>query len=153
MPQKVKNKWNYKKMFFLVLATSWVTGLAFFILNNFYIMNGEFGGQKHSWQYPILKIHGGSSFFIMVVFGYFLSAHVRKNWYSRKSKPILGVALLIMPILSMITAYILYYISSDGARQIVSYIHFFIGFFLPFMLIIHIVQMTRSKTKNSGNFV
>lgn len=138
----MKNKkWSYKKCFFLILTISWATGLAFFVLNNFFVIKGEFGLESHYWQYPILKIHGASSFFIMVVFGYFLSSHVKKNWYSGQSKPILGIVLLIMPVLSMITAYALYYISSDSSRMIVGYAHLFIGFFLPFVLITHIIQM------------
>tara|TARA_B110000503_G_scaffold126804_1_gene195825 strand:- start:451 stop:690 length:240 start_codon:yes stop_codon:yes gene_type:complete len=74
---KTKNpEWSYKKLFYLILATSSITGLAFFILNNFVNITGEFGLEKHPVQYPILKIHGAPSFLIVVVFGYFLSAHV-----------------------------------------------------------------------------
>ena len=149
--KKIKRKkWDYKKWFFLILATSWITGLTFFILNKFFIINGEFGIGYHPWQFPILKIHGASSFFIMVIFGYFLASHVKKNWYSKNKKPLLGIVLLSMPILSMITAYTLYYISSDTSRNIVGYIHFFIGFFLPFVLVAHIFQM-KSISKNKKN--
>ncbi|MFT4718216.1 MAG: hypothetical protein ACI9IL_000547 [Rickettsiales bacterium] len=149
--KKIKRKkWDYKKCFFLVLSTSWITGLTFFILSEFFIINGEFGAESHPWQFPILKIHGASSFFIMVIFGYFLSAHVKKNWHSKNKKPLLGIVLLLMPILSMITAYTLYYISSDSFRNIVGYIHLFIGFLLPFILIAHIFQM-KSISKNKRN--
>lgn len=144
---KKNKKWDYKKLFFLVLTVSWVSGLTFFLLNNFMTIPGEFGEEKHPWQYNILKIHGASSFLIMVVFGYFISAHVKKSWYARSTKPIMGIILLVMPIISMITGYALYYIVADFARVVVIYIHLGIGFFIPFVLITHIFHMTR-ETRN-----
>ena len=143
-----KNKWNYQKTFFWILALSWVSGLTFFVFNNFITVPGEFGDTKHHLQYPLLKFHGGSSFLIMVSFGYFMAAHVRKSWYARDPKPIMGVVMLVMPMISMITAYALYYIVSDFARVVVIYIHLVVGFFLPFVLVIHIMQMTKDKRVN-----
>lgn len=143
-----KSKWNYQKAFFWILTISWVSGLTFFVFNNFITVPGEFGDTKHPFQYPILKIHGGSSFVIMVAFGYFMAAHVRKSWYARDPKPIMGIILLAMPIVSMITAYALYYIVSDVTRAVVIYIHLLVGFFLPFVLVIHIIQMTKEKKLN-----
>ncbi len=143
-----KKKWNYQKAFFWILALSWVSGLTFFVFNNFITIPGEFGDTKHPFQYPILKFHGGASFLIMVAFGYFMAAHVRKSWYARDPKPIMGIVLLAMPIISMITAYALYYIVSDFTRAVVIYIHLVIGFFLPFVLVIHIIQMTKEKNLN-----
>lgn len=145
--KKNNKKWDYKNWFFLILAVSWVTGLTFFFFNNFILVEGEFGPEKHPLQYPILKIHGASSFAIMVAFGYFLSSHVKKNWKKKGPKPILGVALVVMPILSMITAYCLYYISSDDSRQVVSYIHSFIGLCLPFVLLRHISHVKNNKAR------
>jgi hypothetical protein len=148
----MKGRWDYKKCFFVILSVSWITGLSFFILNNFIDIEGEFGLEKHPWQFPILKIHGGVSFLIMVVFGYFLSAHVRKNLYLKNKKGIKsGLLLLSMPILCIITAYALYYISSDSSRQIMSYAHFFIGFLLPFVLLFHIVKMAKSTKRKINN--
>jgi hypothetical protein len=147
----VKRKWDYKKCFFLILATSWITGLIFFILSKFVTIDGEFGTENHPWQFPALQVHGASSFLIMVVFGYFLAAHVKKNWGKKGQKPLLGIALISMPILSMITAYTLYYISSDVSRNVIGYIHSFIGLLLPFVLIAHIFEMKSiSKNKKSS---
>ena len=135
-------KWNYKKSLLVVLTISWITGLAFFILNTFVTFEGEFGIEKHPWQYPILRIHGAASFFIMIIFGYFLAAHVKINW-RRKEKPILGIIMVAMPILSIISAYILYYFALENFREFVGYFHFFTGLSIPFILIAHILTMNK----------
>lgn len=47
-----KSSWylDYKKWFYLILCCSWVTGITFFIFNNFIIIQGEFGEEKHFYN-------------------------------------------------------------------------------------------------------
>lgn len=145
MPKK--SRWSYKKMLFWILGLSWLSGIIFFVLNNFFVTDGEFGIDYHPAQYPILKIHGAASFIIMVTFGYLLSAHVKKSWNVRTPKSKMGIAMTCFMLGSIITAYALYYIPSMDVRKIVGYVHFTIGFLLPFILLTHIIQMKRENDR------
>ena len=139
---------NYKEWFFIILALCWISGVVYFILNYFIEIQGEFGLEKHPMQYPVLKIHGAMSFVIMIIFGYFLSAHVKKNLYSKNKRGLKsGIVLLSLPFICIITAYALYYLWSDFYRQISSYLHSFIGFILPFSLVLHIFQLTKVRRR------
>jgi len=148
-----KSSWylDYKKWFYLILCCSWVTGITFFIFNNFIIIQGEFGEEKHFLQYPVLKTHGIFAFAIMVTYGFFLGAHVRKSW-KVKPQPVSGIIIMIMPILLIISGWLLYYIATDNSRQIVSLFHFSIGLLLPIALIIHIRDVTSQKGKRKYKY-
>ena len=137
---------DYKKWFEIILSASWISGLSFFIFNNFITTTGEFGIEKHPAQYPILKAHGACAFIIMVTYGYYLGAHVRKNW-KVSPKPISGLTLFSIPILLIISGWILYYIASDNLRQNIGYAHFSLGLILPIILVIHIRDVTSKKGK------
>ena len=136
--------WNYKNIFFIILATSWCSGLSFFILDNLFTITGEFGPEKHPWQYPIIKIHSAAAFLMMISYGFFLGAHAKKNW-KLNPKLISGIIVSIMPFLLAISGYLLYYIASDLSRSIIGYIHFAIGFTLPLILVIHIINVVKKK--------
>lgn len=136
--------WSYKNIFFIILATSWCSGVTFFILDNLFEITGEFGVEKHPFQYPLIKIHSAAAFLMMISYGYFLGAHARVNW-KMKPRLISGVIVAIMPFLLAISGYLLYYIASDISRKIIGYFHFAIGFILPLILIIHIVKAVNKK--------
>jgi hypothetical protein len=141
-------KISYKKCFFFLLAVSWFSGIIFLIFDNFIEIEGDFGIENHPAQYLFLKIHGASSFLILVAFGYFLSAHVKKNLYSRTKRGIRsGLSLIIMTSLMIISAYLLYYIPDNFVRDIAIYTHIITGSLLPFILIFHIFLLRHKKGK------
>lgn len=141
---KKKPFWNYRNIFFLILATSWCSGLSFFTLDNLFAINGEFGLEKHPWQFPLIKIHSASAFAMMISYGFILGAHVKMTW-KMEPRLISGIIVAIMPLLLAISGYFLYYIASDISRQIIGYFHVIIGFFLPLMLVIHIKKAIKRK--------
>lgn len=87
----------------------------------------------------------------MVTYGFFLGAHVRKSW-KVKPQPVSGIIVMIMPILLIISGWLLYYIATDNSRQIVSLFHFSIGLLLPIALIIHIRDVTSQKGKRKYKY-
>lgn len=123
---------------FIVLGMSWISGVTFFIFNNWIIIDGEFGPEKHSLQNPILQIHGFAAFLMIITYGFLIASHVNHSW---KVKPlrIWGIIMLVMETLMIITAYILYYIGNPDHHEIVGYIHAAIGFLLPIVLTTHII--------------
>ncbi len=136
----------YQLWLFCVLGTAWLSGTTFFILKTWFVVEGEFGLVKHPWQFTSLQIHGGAAFLMMVSYGFLLGTHATYGW-NVKPRRILGVILVIMPAILMLTAYLLYYIAEDDAREIVGYVHLAIGLFFPVVLTAHILTKTKKKKK------
>lgn len=134
----------YQTWLFFVLATSWCSGLSFFILSKWFIVEGKYGLVKHAWQFPTLQIHGLAAFLMMLSLGFLLGTHVPYSWAS-KNKRKSGIGLLAMPVFLIISAYLLYYIAEGSIRQWVGYAHLAVGFLFPFILILHIVTKVKQR--------
>ena len=130
-------KFNYKYFTYLSLTLSWMTGVAFFVLNRWFRVEGEFGEEIHAWQFPILKVHGAAAFVMIGFFGYMLSGHITKFWKKRKQQ-VAGLVLLNMHAVMILTAYILYYTGLEVLRVSSSYVHTVVGVLYPIVLWLHI---------------
>lgn len=135
---------SYQSILCAFLAVSWFTGTSFFVLDTFVQIEGEFGPMRHPAQQPALTIHGASAFVLMMVFGAIVLNHVPLSWRLKKLR-FLGISLLIAFSVQIVTAYILYYASSDVVREIVKYVHLIIGLSLPVWLTVHIVSARRRR--------
>lgn len=136
---------------FALLLISWTSGVTFFILNTWISVEGEFGLEKHPWQFKVLKIHGGAAFLMMVAFGYFLGTHVPAGWKIRSLRP-LGLSVVLAQGCLIVSAYLLYYLGDETLRQSAAYVHAFIGFSLPMLLVAHIRQGTLRRRKQRRTF-
>lgn len=138
-----------KKIQALIVAAtcvSLITGVAFYILNSWITVEGDFGPEKHPWQFSILKIHAASAFTIIILYGAMWGSHVQLGWRSKTSRKS-GISLTALLGLQILSAYLLYYLSSDTTREFVAYIHLGIGLSIPASLIIHII--TARKRRNA----
>lgn len=144
---KVKLDKAHRIWIYTIFSLIWISGITFFVLQTWFQVEGEFGMQKHPFQFTSLQIHGLAAFLMMVTYGYLLGTHVKAGW---KIKPLRrsGVLLTIIPAFMMVTAYLLYYIAQDLARQIIAYSHLAVGFLIPFILVIHVVTIRRQKKIN-----
>ncbi|CAM2007168.1 hypothetical protein [Acanthopleuribacter pedis] len=144
MAKSVKVPKKTRWFFYAVLATSFISGLTFFILNRWVTVEGEFGPEKHPWQMNVLRLHGAGAFLMMVFFGYFLASHVQVSWPVKPMRP-LGIALTAAVSLMILSAYSLYYLGDMDVRAVVAYVHTGLGVTLPFFLIAHLVQGSRRR--------
>ncbi|MEM1205863.1 MAG: hypothetical protein AAGN66_21715 [Acidobacteriota bacterium] len=124
---------------FGLFLLSWLSGVAFFALDRWVTVEGDFGPEKHPWQFDVLKAHGAAAFLMMIVFGWLLSSHVGAGWRVRRMRPV-GAALVGMVAFQIVSAYFLYYLGSDVLRRWTSNIHAAVGFLVPAMLVAHLVQ-------------
>lgn len=142
---------------FAVLSTSWCTGITFFVLNRWFVVEGDFGPEKHPWQFNVLKIHGAAAFLMMIVFGCLLAAHVPAGWRTKRLR-VQGITLVSAQGFLIVSAYLLYYIGGEEFRTLVGYAHASVGFVFPFLLIWHLMsgrfrrrpKGTRFNTTSSG---
>jgi hypothetical protein len=129
---------------FMLISISLLTGWLFFALKTWFLVEGEFGLEKHPWQFPVLKIHAASAFLIMLLYGALWGSHVQFGWRSQRSRRS-GTVMTSLIGLQVITAYLLYYLSDESMREFIEYLHLAIGTALPLGLITHIVFGRRYK--------
>lgn len=134
----------YRRILYSTLLISWCTGIAFFIFSRFISVEGDFGPEKHPWQFPILIAHGGAAFLMLMAAGSLLSNHMPSSWRQNKQRK-LGICLVTLLVLQILTAYGLYYLSSDEIRGVVANIHAALGFAYPFVVLTHVLIGKRHK--------
>lgn len=134
---------------FITLAVSWFTGLGFFLLDTFFQIEGEFGIEKSPWQNPALTIHGASAFLMMVWFGGLVATHVPMGWRTKRLR-FWGITLISAIALQIFTAYLLYYLANEFARETIKWAHLVVGLTLPAILTGHIlagIKDAQERTK------
>jgi hypothetical protein len=148
MAVTIKVPKKHQRILFTILAVAWLSGVSFFILNNWVMVEGEFGYEKHPLQFISLQIHGFTAFLMIMIFGYLLASHVKRAW-KVKPKSKLGLILLIMHGWLILTAYMLYYLVGEDSRIFISYAHLSVGFFYPIILVAHIIFKVKTTRKNT----
>ena len=141
----LKIPWRYRTLLFLAILLSWVTGVAFFSLNEWVEIEGKFGPEKHPAQAIFLKIHGASAFLMMIGYGYMLATHIPAGYRSKRQR-ILGLSLVAAQAFLIVTAYGLYYVGGAEFHALIGYAHAAVGFSFPFVLGVHIVTGRRHRS-------
>ena len=143
-PISVKIPQGVQNFIFFVLLVSWCSGIAFYIFSHWITIDGDFGPEKHPWQYPMLQIHGAAAFLMMMSFGAMLAAHVPHSWKLKRSRGI-GLTLVSVMAFQMITAYILYYLAGEETRPWFVNAHAAVGLMIPVLLVAHIMMGVRGR--------
>jgi len=142
---------GYRYFFYLTLALSWLTGISFWLIRRFGFIEGDFGPEAHFLQFPLLQIHGLAAFAMLLCLGAIFSAHIPSTWHLKRAKNS-GVIILTCVILSILSAYSLYYLVNEEWHELLGNSHALIGLLLPVILIIHIVIARKSRNKNALNY-
>lgn len=147
-----KIAWRYRIWIFIFLMVSWCSGLTFFALNRWVWVEGDFGPQKHPWQYNVLQVHGASAFMMMISYGVLLASHVPVGLRQRRRRAC-GLALVAVQGFMIFTAYLLYYAGEEN-RTLIGWAHAIVGFTFPFVLAFHVIDGIRTRKKgNAGRMV
>ncbi len=134
----------YRRTLYALFTLSWLSGGAFFALSRWFIVEGEFGPEKHPWQFPVLMAHGASAFMVIFFFGFIMASHVPVTWKLKKIRT-LGILLGSAVSFQIISAYLLYYLSNEAVREVMANLHAAVGFSLPIILTIHILHAIRLR--------
>jgi hypothetical protein len=133
-----------RQLFYVTLSVSWLSGVAFFVFNQWVTVEGDFGPAKHPLQFWWLSIHGLAAFMVMMLFGAIAINHVASAWKIKRQRG-RGLTLLVALLLQIASAYLLYYLSDEGLRALVVYWHLAMGLLLPILLFRHIVLAVRLR--------
>lgn len=136
----------YRRGLYALVAVSWFSGSTFFALSRWFLVDGEFGPEKHPWQFPVLMTHGAAAFLMMFAFGFILASHVPATWKLKKLRW-LGILLVSVVSFQIISAYLLYYLANESVRDVVANLHAAVGFSLPVVLTIHVIHAIRLRRK------
>lgn len=139
----------YRRILYSLVLLSWCSGIAFFIFSRYVLIEGEFGPEKHPWQFPLLKVHGAAAFIMMLSLGAVITSHVPAGWRTGRHK-IFGSILLGSIVFMVLSAWALYYLSSDANRELIGNIHAAVGVFLPFTVLWHVLQGIWSKRQRAS---
>lgn len=134
----------FRHLLYGVFCMSLFSGIGFFILNTWVSVEGDFGPEKHPVQFPLLKVHGFAAFAMLMSYGAVLGAHVPMSWRSGRLRGI-GLTLCAIIAVQVLSAWMLYYLSDDGLRGWVSWLHLGVGCSLPVLLLTHILQGRRNS--------
>ncbi len=148
---RVKMLNQYRFWIFGMVFFAWISGICLFSALEWGEIEGEFGIEPSPYLGILLKLHGISAFCFLISFGFFLGTHVQNTWRMKKNR-ISGYGFITAQVFMIITGYLLYYMGWNFLR----YLHFAIGFSLPFLIGIHtrnLIQkiykkITRAKHKN-----
>lgn len=128
----------YRRTLYSILALGWLSGIGFFIFNNYLTVDGDFGPEKHPWQFPLLKIHGAVAFAMMISYGALLTSHLPAGWKRGRGKK-LGLSLITLVAVQILSAYSLYYMTDEVVRGYIVYLHLVSGGLLPVVLSTHVI--------------
>jgi hypothetical protein len=115
----------------------------------FLASESEFGPQRHPLEPWWLKFHGAFAFAAIWLFGLLWGKHVCKAWPYGKGRWS-GAALAGLLFWLMLSGYLLYYLGGEGARSIVSVLHWGIGFAAPLLLLWHRFDRGKSKMRHES---
>lgn len=139
---------KYKIILYTLLLISLISGSTFFIMFNWIEVEGDFGPQKHPWQYFFLQLHGAAAFLMMISFGFLLGTHVPAGWKTKKLRKT-GITLVSSIIYLIISAYFLYYIAQEDFRKYLGWSHAIVGISLPFQIAFHLFLGHRKKKRSA----
>ena len=142
---------QYRYVFYFALTLCWFSGVSFWVLHNFGMVEGEFGTEPHFLQYPTLQVHGFAAFLMLLCLGALFTAHVPATWSMEKAKKT-GLSFLIFVSVSVLSAYSLYYLVSEDWKTWLANGHALVGVFLPLLLFIHIKVARRRRMRRAVNY-
>lgn len=142
----------FRNIFYTVLSLCWLTGCAFWLLREFLMTEGDFGVEPHFLQYPVLQLHGLGAFLMLLSLGAIFSAHVPSTWSLGRAKKS-GLWILSAVVISMCSAYSLYYLVQEDWHLWLGNGHALVGVSLPILLYLHIniARKSRFKKKIRGH--
>jgi hypothetical protein len=135
---------SHRAWLFGALGGAFITGAAWWVLHNWFQVDGEFGPVPHPAEGWTIRLHGAAAMLSLILLGTLLTVHVKSAWLARRNR-CSGALLLALNTLLALTGYLLYYAGGELMRKITSYTHLALGLILPLLLFLHIVFGRRNR--------
>lgn len=122
---------------YLLTGLLTLSGVLWLWFHHFVRLPGEFGPQIHPLEPWWLKVHGVSAAAFLVAFGSVLPLHVRSAWRNRRNR-VSGTIFLSVTVLLASSGLGLYYAGGEGARDLISVLHWSVGLAMPALAVWHV---------------
>ncbi len=114
----------------------YVTGVAFWVMSHWFMVNIGFGPERSPIATLWLQLHSTVGLWFMVLFGYLFQAHVMPSW--KKGKRLRsGTTLTAVSIFLIATVPGLFYISNETMKANVAWVHTYVGLATLVIFLIH----------------
>lgn len=140
---------HYRYFLYSTLTLSLASGIGFWLLRQFAMVEGDFGPESHPLQYPFLQFHGFAAFIMMMSLGAIFASHIPKTWSTGRAKKS-GIAITSSVSFSMLSAYTLYYLVTEDWHELVGNLHAIVGLLLAIILFVHIKLARQSRSKKKA---
>lgn len=131
-----------KIILLLTLWTLYLTGFMTWLMGHWLQVEGGFGPEPSPFRLAWLQSHSIVSLWFMVLFGYLFHSHVEPSW--RRGKKIKsGVALTGSLILLIVTVPGLFYLTHEGLKNYVVWIHTYVGLSAIAIFLVHYLAKKR----------
>jgi hypothetical protein len=148
-PNGIKLSVLHRWTLYAVFAVLFVTGLAWFVLED--VLAG-FGYDDGLAAHPIapllLSIHGAAAMLALLVLGSLVPQHIKWAWSGRMNR-LTGAVLVGTQALFVLSGYALYYAGNENLRAYASDLHLVFGLGFPLILAGHIVEGRRRRVRAS----
>lgn len=135
----------HKRWAYAVLALLFASGVAHFVLHQFFLRQGDFGPTPNPAEPWLLKLHGAMAMAALVLIGSLLQPHVARFWALGRNHRA-GAAFLGAMLLLVLSGYALYYLGSETLRPLARWAHIVIGLLALPAFLLHLLRgLRRSK--------
>ena len=120
----------------------WLSGALWLVYHYGLHQPGEFGLGTHPMEPWWLRLHGACAFAALWLFGFLWGVHIAPGWSRgrlRKSGGWMVGSLIFLTA----SGYLLYYLTDDQSRAVVSLLHWSAGLALPALFAVHRVAPRR----------
>lgn len=133
---------RHKRFLYGISILIFTSGLVWFFAD-------RLGGEAHSWNGYLSKIHGMAAMAYLIVLGTMFPMHIKRSWkadVNRKN----GVFLLGINLILVLSAYGLYYSGGEYTHWASYWIHSVFGLVSPLLLYLHIRIGKKSVLKKKS---
>jgi hypothetical protein len=131
---------RFRAAFYTVFSVLLVTGVAWLPADR---LKNSAGADLWSALAPVLLMaHGGAAMLALLLLGALVPLHLAPAWRRDKNRA-MGVAMAMLTVVLIATAFGLYYIGSDTLRGWASDLHIALGLVFPGLLVAHVATGRR----------
>ncbi len=116
----------HRRCAYAALLLLFGSGLAHWVLHDWFQHQGEFGPEPNPLEPLMLKLHGAAAMLGLAVLGSLVSTHIHRFWRLQRNRSAGGV-FLVAALLLVLSGYGLYYFGGEQARALCRQVHIVIG--------------------------
>jgi hypothetical protein len=133
---------GFKRIFWLVLGSSFCTGASFFVFDQWVRVPGILGPEHSPFQKWIIRAHVTSDYLLLLSLGYLIRVHIQPGLKGRRHRRT-GLGVMTALGVMMASSLPILYAADGDLRSSSIWIHTYLGLSIPLILGLHLWQKRR----------